>query len=229
MAYDVLLLDFDHTLFDSDRSEELAFAATMRLAGVEDPTTVFPTYQAINGALWAQVESGTITPPEIRTVRFERLVATLGLDAAPIELADAFIEGMAAFGELFPGAADVLGTLAARARLALVTNGLTEVVRPRLARLGIGDLFDAVVISAEVGSSKPARPIFDATFTALGEPDRTSALMVGDSLSSDIRGGHDYGIATCWFNRHGVAASADHHARVTHEITDLADLVALIG
>jgi 2-haloacid dehalogenase len=104
----------------------------------------------------------------------------------------------------------------------MVTNGLSDVQRARIERCGLDDYFDAVIISSEVGHTKPRGEIFDIAFERLGNPSRSSAVMIGDSLTSDIRGGSDYGIATCWYNPHGSPAGDSDV--ITHEVAALADL-----
>lgn len=227
--YSTILLDLDHTLFDTDASEVLAFEATLLAAGVADPGSFLGEYQRINRALWAAVERHEITPGDVRLARFEQFVAVTGLALDPCVLADAFVIGLAEHGELYEGALGVLDGLAAVASLALVTNGLSEVQRRRIERLGIDRHFDAVIVSAEVGTSKPGTHIFDLTFAALGRADdRTAALMVGDSLSSDMRGGRAAGIATCWYDPHGVGTVPEHAAGdVDHRIDALAQLLPL--
>jgi YjjG family noncanonical pyrimidine nucleotidase len=229
MPYATILLDLDHTLFDSDEAERRAFAFALGAAGVDDHARHFPVYDTINRGLWAAVERGDLPTAGIKRVRFERLVEASGLDADPVTLADAFLDGMGRFGELYPGAREVLEALAASAGVAraLVTNGLSEVQRARIARLGLDAYFDAIVVSSEIGAAKPAPAIFDAAFAALGHPPRGSAVMVGDSPSSDLRGGRAYGIATCWYNPHG--RSVDDRALVDHEIAALDELLALLA
>ena len=226
MSYTTLLLDLDHTLFDSAACEIAAFEDTLGAAGVDLPLRHFDTYFEINAALWTSVERGAMTPQEVRLVRFERLVAKIGLDVDPEPLADAFAVGLGANGDLYPGAREALEQLTEHARLALVTNGLSQVQRARVERLDLEHYFDAILISAELGVAKPAREMFDAAFVALDSPEKESALMVGDSLTSDIRGGADYGIATCWYNPHRKTAAPD--VGVSHEITSLDQLPALV-
>lgn len=226
MSYQTLLFDLDHTLFDSDASEALAFDATLRSIGLADPTIHFDAYRRINGELWAAVERGEVAPGQVRALRFERLIRESSLDADAEEMASTFVAGLADNGDLFPGVRETLGRLAERTTLALVTNGLSDVQRQRLARLDLADLFDAVIISEEVGATKPGTTIFDVTFARLGRPVLDTSVMIGDSLTSDIRGGRNYGIATCWYNPHGRTASPDDI--VTHEITDLAEILPLV-
>lgn len=227
MPYATLLFDLDHTLFDSDASEAEAFAYAMGRSGVGEPAGYFPTYDRINRGLWAAIERGELATSAVKQRRFEELVTTTGLAAEPARLADDFLVGLGRFGDLYPGARDVLAALAARAdlALALVTNGLAEVQRARIERLELAPYFRAIVISSEVGVAKPARAIFDLALASLGEPARASAVMIGDSLSSDLRGGRAAGIATCWFNPHHRVAP--DRADIDHEIAALSELLAL--
>lgn len=225
MPYATILLDLDHTLLDSDASEAAAYAHTMAAVGIADPEHHFARYVEINRELWRSVEAGLLSPDDVRVRRFEQFAAGVGGDVDPVAMADAFVRGLGAHGDLYAGARDVLDALAGVARLALVTNGLSEVQRARLERLDLDRYFDAVVISSEVGVTKPRREIFELAFDALGSPPPATALMVGDSLSSDMRGGRDFGIATCWFNQHGLVAEPEDV--VTHEIRSLAELVPL--
>lgn len=201
VPYETILLDLDLTLFDFRASERLAFADCMAAVDAADRQhEIFPRYLQINGALWAGVERGELTPDEAGSRRFEQLFHEFDLTGGdPYELSDLFQHGLGAHGELYPGAAAVLDELAAGARLGLVTNGLSAVQRAKIDRLGLDGWFSAIVISAEVGVAKPDPAMFDLAFEALGSPDRTAAVMVGDSLSSDIAGGRAAAIATCWY------------------------------
>jgi len=227
MQYSTYLLDLDHTLFDSDVSEDTAFAETLLAAGIEAPERYKAAYRTINLELWACVERHELSPQQVRTRRFERLVEIEGIDADPLQMADDFVAGLCANGELYEGAREVLEQLGQLVSLALVTNGLSEVQRARIERLGIDAYFDAVVISAEVGVAKPGPEIFDIAFQALGAPARSSAVMVGDNLSSDIEGGANYGIATCWYNPDG--RSTERTDRVVHEIRKLEELLGFVA
>jgi 2-haloacid dehalogenase len=225
MRYETLLFDLDHTLLDSDASEVAAYAHTMATIGLDDPDHHFDRYVTINREMWRAVEAGTMQPGEVRFRRFEQFTSEIGIDADPVAMAEAFVWGLGAHGELYDGARDLLDALHGTVRMAMVTNGLSEVQRARIERLDLGRYFDAVVISSEVGVTKPRGAIFDIAFDQLGSPPADTALMIGDSLTSDIRGGADYGIATCWFNPHGAAAGPDDV--VTHEIADLVEILTL--
>lgn len=227
MIFSTLLFDFDHTLFDSNQSEALAFADAMQFCDIPKDPTHFENYKRINKALWDQVELGSISPNELRTQRFVEFVEHIGSDVDAHLMADRFGLGMGANGELYPGARQVLEQLAQSASLAMVTNALSEIQRARINRAGIADLFDAVIISGEVGASKPGRAIFDITFDQLNNPPKDSTLMIGDSLTSDIAGGANYGLQTCWYNPNNLAASGNPVP--TYTIAHLQELLKFVA
>ncbi|MEO6569981.1 MAG: YjjG family noncanonical pyrimidine nucleotidase [Ilumatobacteraceae bacterium] len=225
MRYTTLLFDLDHTLLDSDASEVDAYAHTMDTIGLADPDVHFDRYVSINQTMWRAVERGELEPGDLRHQRFQAFTEQLLIDADPFAMADAFVWGLGAHGALYEGAREVLEQLSAVATLAMITNGLSEVQRARIDRLDLAGYFDAIVISSEVGATKPRPEIFEHAFELLGQPPKSTTLMIGDSLTSDIRGGTDFGIDTCWFNPHGRTAGP--HDRVTHEIRRLDQLVPL--
>ncbi len=231
MTAPVCLFDLDHTLLDSDESERRAYLRTMSDAGLHDPGRHFETYRAINGRLWAAVERHEISPNEVKVRRFAEFNAATGLDADPTAMADDFVDGLASFGELYPGARELLDTLAARTTLALVTNGIGQVQRRRLERLDLASTFAAVAISGELGVSKPDPAIFDHVFaeltSALGHSvGSADAVMIGDSLTSDMAGAANAGIRSIWFNRHAAPAPTDPTVdHVVHQLGEIAELV----
>ncbi len=234
--YETVLLDFDHTLFDSAVSERDAFLGAMSAMGIADPGSYFDTYKSVNMSLWKAAERGELTVVDVGDQRFFRFVETVGLDLDPVELRSGFESGMAEFGELYDGAAELLDTLAGQVSLGLVTNALSHIQRARIERVGIGHYFQSIVISSELGIAKPDPGIFDVAFDQLGlSADRPGAkaatIMIGDSLSSDIQGGANFGVDTCWFNPSAGPPRSDRpgQATPTHEAASFADVVAIIG
>lgn len=222
--YSTVLFDLDHTLLDSDASEREAFAATLSAIGVGEPERLKATYDEINRTLWTRVETGEVDPDFVKVERFVQLINTASLDADPQEMAHTFAAGLGNYGQLYEGARDVLDRLLLDYRLALITNGLSAVQRRRLERLQLNRYFDAIVISAEVGHAKPATEIFDSVFDLLDWPEKSDVTIVGDSLTSDIAGGINYGIDTIWLNHHGQSA----HPAVTHHITNIAGVLDVV-
>ena len=222
MRYTTLLFDLDNTLFDAASCEPAAFDHALASGGVTEPRRYWETFSEINAALWDAVVRQELTPNQVQARRFDDLVAAAGLDADPEILAGEYVKGMGAYGELYPGVHEVLDRLGQRAALALVTNGLGEVVRARINRLGLEPHFEAIVISGEVGTSKPGADIFDLAFAALNRPSKDTALMIGDSLSSDVAGAATYGIAACWYNP--LRKPRPVGIRIDHEIASLDEL-----
>ena len=109
--------------------------------------------------------------------------------------------------------------------LALITNGIPDVQRPRIRRSGLDRLFPVVVISGEEGVAKPAPEIFDIALERMGDPAPEEVLLVGDSLSSDVRGGVDYGLDTCWYNptalERGEGPEPRYEIRRLHELREI--------
>lgn len=198
--YHTVLLDFDHTLFDSDASERGAFAQTLKAHNVTPTAGLLQQYQKINLRLWKDVEIGRLKATDVKQLRFARFIEEAKLIANPEQMAEHYVTALAQHGNLYPGALDLLQKLATRVRLGLITNGLSEVQRTRLERLDIAQYFQAIVISGEVGIAKPDPKIFDIAFTMLKCPAKAGSLMIGDSLASDIKGGNSFGIDTCWYN-----------------------------
>ena len=146
VRYTTVLFDLDHTLLDSDTSEALAFSATMRDAEIDDASVHFPAYDRINRELWADVEAGLIGPDEVRHKRFTRFIEERGLDADPVAMAERYVQHLGAEGNLYDGAVAMLDALSEIATLALVTNGIGQVQRNRIDRLGLDRYFKTIVI-----------------------------------------------------------------------------------
>jgi len=218
MAYTHLLFDFDHLLFDTDQSEALAFGWALSQHGVSQPDSLLAQYRRINMALWRQVELGNISPNDLKTERFESLAVECELDYDAPAVADAYTEGLARYGDLYDGAFDLVTDLSESHQLAMITNGLGPVQRGRLERVGLLDAFHPLVISGEVGLAKPRSEIFSLVFDVYPDADRNGYLMIGDSLTSDVAGGINAGIDTCWYNPHGLDSGG---RPVTHEISTL--------
>jgi len=145
------------------------------------------------------------------------------LSGSPHQMSTAYIEQLAICTDLMDGAYEVLQTLHGRSKLAIVTNGLQAVQRSRLAHSRIRDFIPELIISEEVGAAKPQAAFFDAAFARTGHPAKSDVLIIGDSLTSDIQGGVDYGLDTCWYNP--TAESRPDSLPITYEIGHLRELL----
>ena len=226
MPYTWLLFDADGTLFDFDRAEFLALRHTFEETGHGFQARYAETYERINTQLWNDLEAGKITPGLLATRRFDLLFEELGLQQNGTDFSGRYIKNLGNCPDLLDGAEQVLDELQGRARMMLITNGLKDVQRSRVAKSTIKHHFVDIVISEEIGHAKPDRRIFDEAFRRMDHPAKEEVLIIGDSLSSDIRGGNLYGIDTCWVNPAGRACPPD--LRCTYEITHLHELPALL-
>lgn len=198
--YQWLLFDADGTLFDFDAAESVALRQAFLLGGLRFEESFLKTYRHINRELWSLVEQGQLAPGVLKLLRFERLFEAIGNLPLPPHFGDNYLRCLAQCSGLLDGAERVLRDLSERFRIAILTNGLQAVQRPRFDASAIRNSVDELVISEEVGHAKPSRAFFDAAFARLGHPNPREVLLIGDSWSSDIVGGAGYGIDTCWFN-----------------------------
>ncbi len=200
MQYQWLIFDADGTLFDYDRAEETALRLTFESFGISFEPHHRAVYRRINQQLWVELEQERVTSSILRVARFERLFSELGIVGSAIDFNEKYLVHLANAAELMDGALEVVQRLYQHYQLAIITNGIKQVQEQRLARSPLKDYFPVFVISEVVGAAKPHPKIFDAAFRAMGNPAKESVLLIGDSLTSDIQGGFNYGIDTCWFN-----------------------------
>jgi len=213
-------------LFDYDKAEGVALRSTFEALGFAYEAPYAQVYRRINGDIWLDFENGKISQERLRTKRFELLFDAIGIDCDPGEFSKRYLANLALGTVLIEGAEDVVKSLYGRVGLLLITNGLADVQRPRFARSAVGQYFSDVVISEEVGVAKPDTAIFEVAFAKMGLPRKEEVLIVGDSLTSDIKGGHNYGIDTCWFN---PKRKPSHSGVVAHyEIGELHELPLLL-
>lgn len=195
-----LFLDLDDTILDFHKAERVALSKTLRDFGIEPTDAVLDRYHLINKAHWEMLERGELTRSQVLTGRFHALFQELGKDADPEAIAQDY-EGNLGIGHWFlPGAQEAVISLSRKYNLYLASNGTASVQHGRLTSAGLYPYFREVFISQEIGYNKPSKEYFDACFMRIPGFCREKAMMVGDSLTSDILGGIRAGISTCWVN-----------------------------
>lgn len=222
-----IFFDLDDTILDFHWAEHRALSRALRSVGVEPTQAMLDRYTQINIAQWQKLELGLVTREQVLLDRFVILFAELGVDADAAAVAIRYERNLCDGHRFIPGAEELLKELSGSCRLFLASNGSAEVQDARLKSAGIAPLFEDLFISEQLGFDKPSRAYFEACFARIPDFDRSRALMVGDSLSSDIRGGLNAGLLTCWYNPKGKSAPED--LRPDYEIRELAELPALIG
>jgi putative hydrolase of the HAD superfamily len=197
MAYTHLFFDADGTLFDFNTSEKKALENTVRrMCGVWKPELA-DLYHQQTKKTWMELEKKLITLERLKTLRFERFKEVSGLDFDVTEMSKVYIDFLSQSDDLFPGTVELLEELYKKYTLVLATNGITSVQRGRIAATDTEKYFKAIVISEEVGAAKPDPAFFKIASEQSGNPSKENILMIGDSITSDMRGAANYDIASC--------------------------------
>ncbi len=224
--YYCVLFDLDNTLLDFDMAEQKALAQTLQDAGVEASNDIMQSYRDINESLWKKLEKGQIRREKIATERFVQFLKQHNLPGDGVAMSRAYHQNLAMQGALMPDALEVARELSEVATLAVASNGFVDVQLSRIAASGLDNYLEESFISEKLGVDKPNRKFFDLALASLGVEQRAHILVVGDRLASDIKGGANAGLATCWYNPNG--ASNDSDIKPTYEINQLTDLYKIV-
>lgn len=221
-----VFLDLDDTILDFHQAEADAIVLALRAAEVDPTAETVALYSCINVALWKQLEQGLITRPRLLVQRFEELFDALGVERDAEKIRWQYEEFLSQGNSFIPGGRELLENLKGKYPLYLASNGNLHIQNRRLDSTGIRPYFKDIFVSELVGHNKPSKAFFDVCFAAIEEFEPDKAIIVGDSLSSDILGGINAGIKTCWFNPQGKPGRED--IVPDYEIRDLAELPPLL-
>lgn len=220
--YQWILFDADETLFHFDD-----FSGLQRMFAkfnVQFTAEDYKAYKKTNTELWLQYQDGKITVEELHHQRFSAWVRELPL--SPLDLNNHFLEAMIEICSALDGVDDLLQMLNGKVKLGIITNGYTKLMHARLERFGYHDHFDALVISEQVGVAKPHPGIFEHALDLMGNPPPEKVLMVGDNPVSDILGGLNAGMDTCWLN---ITNQTAPEGVIPHyQVTSIAELEQLL-
>lgn len=200
MNYPFLLLDADDTLLDFKKNEQIAFCLLCKKLNYPLTEAVFCLYKEINQHLWRQFEAGQITKEEVVNTRFQELFSRLGVDLKDFQPEPFYQKLLGKGAFLTEGAYELCQTLSQTHQLYIVTNGVASTQYSRLRTSGLHSFVKAVFVSEEIGFPKPSSEFFTRVFQQIPDFLQEKALIIGDSLTSDIQGGKNSGIATCWYN-----------------------------
>ena len=195
-----LFLDLDDTILDFKKAEYIAIGKTISDFGVDPTDEVRHRYHEINRWHWEQLELGNLTRAEVLENRFKMLFAELGVAVDATAVARAYEKNLSQGHWFLPGAEETVDFLSKKYRLFLASNGTASVQKGRMTSANLYRFFETVFVSQEIGHNKPSKAYFDACFAMIPGFDREKAMIVGDSLSSDIKGGINAGIKTVWVN-----------------------------
>ena len=227
MKFKNILLDFDDTIVDFYDAEEKAFFKIAEYyhhyASKED----FAHFRKVNQEHWKAFQKNELTKDEFLSHRFINYFKDYRINVNGKEADERFRDELAkAPLKFFGNTIETINHLKDSHSLYIVTNGVTETQQRRIAQTNFNDIFDGIFISEQTGYQKPMPKFFDFIFKEIGEDKRTQTIIVEDSLTSDILGGVNANISTCWFNvrdkKNMTAIELDY------EIHDLAELEYIV-
>ena len=195
-----LFLDLDDTILDFHKAEHIALSKTMRTFGLEPTEEVLARYSLINKAHWERLERGELTREQVLVGRFAVLFQEWNIGADPEQVARCYENNLSIGHYFLPGALEAVRSLAKKYKLYLASNGTAKVQAGRLESANISHYFQEIFVSQQIGANKPDKLYFDRCIARIPGFDPQKAVMVGDSLTSDILGGKNAGMKTVWVN-----------------------------
>ncbi len=200
--YKVLIFDADGTLFDFEKSEMIALQKSFEnLNLIFDKSIHLSIYKNINAEIWAEFEEGKISSTNLKQERFKRYINHFKFKVAPLLFSEIYLKYLSEAAFLLNGAEELLLKLRfGMFKMVLLTNGLTNVQENRFKISNMKKYFIEIIISENVGLKKPQKEIFELAMERIQHNTKNDVLMIGDNLSSDILGGINFGIDTCWYN-----------------------------
>lgn len=224
MRYKTVLFDADGTLLDFLRSEHEAVKEAFAMSGIFADDEMIAVYSAINDSLWKKLERKEIERSVLLYHRFELFCERYGYVADAKKIAADYVKTLGTKGYMLDGAEEMLKRLLGKVRMYIVTNGVESVQRSRYVITGLSKYFDGIFISEAIGVNKPDARFFEHVAEHVNGFDKDSTVIVGDSLTSDIKGGVNFGIDTCWYAPDGAEAQGitpTYTARSFDEICDI--------
>ncbi|WP_373779222.1 pyrimidine 5'-nucleotidase [Glaesserella sp.] len=219
MKYQWMLFDADETLYSFN--SYLGLNTMLKRYGIDFTQQDYDEFQAVNKPLWVAYQNKEINADELKHRRFAKLSAQTGQCANTLN--HELMEEMALVSLPLVGVESMLSTLYGRVKMGIITNGFNALQQKRLRNTGTERFFEIVITSENVGAAKPEPKIFEYAFSQMGEFDKSKVLMIGDTLASDVLGGNQVGVDTCWFNPH--QHKNETAIQPTYEIHDILQLV----
>lgn len=200
--YKWLLFDADNTLMDFDSAARIGLERTLSSQGLTLTDDSFKIFQHVNHECWSAFEKGDLEAEKLRWLRFKKFFDWINIqNVNSVDIGRQYLKELADVNTPYAGVEELLHSMRSNYRMSIITNGLKEVQRPNYRKRGWEELFDSIIVSDEIGVQKPKREYFDYTWKSIEhEFSKKEVLVIGDNLKSDIVGGRDYGLDTCWIS-----------------------------
>lgn len=224
--YRYLFFDLDNTILDFEKCEISALKRTFDNANIRFDDDILKDYLIINNDLWKKHDLGILQQREVLVGRFDILFHKMGVSVSPQVVSDKYQECLSETAFFEEEALDVILALYQSFELFIVSNGNTNTQRSRIERARLNKFFKGIFISEEIGFHKPQREFFEKCFLNIKEFSRGNALIIGDSLSSDILGGINADIHTCWYNPKAKEKNFD--VNPDYEITRMSKILEIV-
>ena len=221
-----ILLDLDDTILDFKSCEKQALAASLTNFGIAFCNDDVSEYSRINDQMWKLLEKGQITREELKTQRFRLFLNRFDASVSPERFAETYMQNLSQTGVLIDGALELLQYLSQNYALYAVTNGYESTQRGRIAASGIAKYFDDIFISQLVGADKPQKVFFDYCAAHITGFSIKNTVLIGDSPTSDISGGNEYGLFTIRYNPKHLINPPE--AMPKREVYSLSEIPALL-
>ena len=230
MKYNTLLFDVDNTLLDFDANEAESFRLMMGELGETYTEEIYRHYHEINRELWKRIERKEITVEEGVNSRFAKLMREYGKEVDGRQWEAVYRTYLNRGTKQMPYVHEVLTRLKGRFRMYVITNGMEQTQVFRMSGSGLNQYFEESFISGRIGASKPSTEYFDYVKSHIPDFDAASTLVIGDSLTSDIKGGYEAGLDTCWFTRDENAKPEEVvPTYIIHSLPQLYDVLGIEG
>ena len=224
--YTTLLFDADQTLLDFHRSEHEAVTDCLKAFSVPADDETIAKYSEINTMYWKMLERGEIEKNKLYSARWQTFAETYGYDIDAEKMSDMYIDRLSKKAYVLDGAEQLCETLSKHCRLYIITNGNKKVQNGRMGKLSISRLFVDRFVSEEIGFEKPSVEYFNIVKSKIPNFDPNTTLVIGDSLTSDIQGGINAGLDTCWYNPQGK--KAPDGMNITYVIENLSEIEDIV-
>ena len=226
--YKWLLFDADNTFLDFTSASKKSLFLTSKDYGIPCDASRYKTYKKENAKVWESFENKEITAIELRSIRFAKYFEAVGFnDIDPLAFNTQYLTNLVEISEAYDGVSELFDSLLEQNYLlSVITNGLREVQKPRISKLGLDQYFHSIIVSDEIGVAKPDIGFFEHSYQSIpNPPSKSEMLVIGDNLKSDILGGINFGVDTCWIHHD---RKNDTSIKPTYSIRGILDLPSII-